>query len=355
MSTETDLRDTLRSAERLAPDPAPVADRIAAGIRARRRHRTAGAAAAAVALATAAAVAVPSVLLSGPDGAAPAPVTPATAPVSPGTAPPTPVKSTPIPAGTVRFDPLAVPFTVGFLPPGWHPDGALQTERGLALRRYDGPQPADELAVQVWDTRLSGRPAGEASPFGPVVRRQLSGDVWASVAGRVPTAVLRRVLSSVVPGDAERLTFPFRLGWLPAGYRVNASSSGAHRWIGTGSGGVRRAEPPLLDAGLQLDRGPGDQTNLTGLAIGVSTEDGTWQDKGVQANGTLLGRPSRYTEDLDVAQLHVFDLEGMHVLVTGSIKDRPELDRAALERIVRELRMVDDPDRPAGWTDRPLP
>ncbi|HZB49682.1 MAG TPA: hypothetical protein VE547_11375 [Mycobacteriales bacterium] len=330
MSTETDLRDTLRAAERLAPDPAPVAARVAAGIRARRRYRKAGAAAA-VAVATAAAVAVPSVLLSGPDGTAP--VTPATSgPASP-------------PAQEARFDPLVVPFSVGFVPAGWHADGLLHTEPGLAARRYEGPRPEDQLTVQVWDTRISGG----AADAGQMVRRRLAGDVWVSVTGSPPAAVLDQVLRSVAPGDTQRLTFPFRLGWVPDGHRVIGATSGARHWLATGSGGARRADPPLLDTALLLDRVPGDPANFTGMSVGVSTEDALWRDKGVRPNGTVLGRPSRYTEELGVAELHVFDLDGMHVLVSAS-----GTDRATLERIVRELRLVGDPRRPADWTDRPL-
>ena len=50
------------------------------------------------------------------------------------------------------------------------------------------------------------------------------------------------------------------------------------------------------------------------------------------------------------AELHVFGLHGMHVLVSAA-----RADRAMLERVVRGLRMVDDPDRPSSWTDQPLP
>ena len=65
MITEDDLRRTLRGHERLAPDAAPVAAHIAAGVRARRRHRYTGTAA--VAIATAVAVGVPTLVLRDAD------------------------------------------------------------------------------------------------------------------------------------------------------------------------------------------------------------------------------------------------------------------------------------------------
>jgi hypothetical protein len=43
----------------------------------------------------------------------------------------------------------------------------------------------------------------------------------------------------------------------------------------------------------------------------------------------------------------------MHILIYADA--RPVLNRANLERIVRGLRLVDSPDRPADWADRPLP
>jgi hypothetical protein len=45
----------------------------------------------------------------------------------------------------------------------------------------------------------------------------------------------------------------------------------------------------------------------------------------------------------------------MHLQVNAMLGGRPELNRAVLERIARGLRLVDSPDRPADWTDRPLP
>jgi hypothetical protein len=94
--------------------------------------------------------------------------------------------------------------------------------------------------------------------------------------------------------------------------------------------------------------GPGEA-----LTIGVSTEDGSWQDKGLQPNGTLLGHPSHYSESSGLTRLHVYGVHGMHISIHTD--GRPELNRAVLERIARGLRLVASPDRPADWTDRPLP
>ena len=68
-----------------------------------------------------------------------------------------------------------------------------------------------------------------------------------------------------------------------------------------------------------------------------------------------LGRPSRYSERDGRTSLHVYGVQGMHISVNAATDGRPELDRATVERIVRGLRLVDSPDRPADWTDRPLP
>ncbi len=140
---------------------------------------------------------------------------------------------------------------------------------------------------------------------------------------------------------------------MPSGYRVPSAGSGAHHWYGTASGGARLADPPGLDSGVSLDPGgvrSSDPAVGPALNVGVSTDDALWTDKGVRPNGTLLGRPVRYTEFQGFAELHVFGLHGMHVLVSAA-----RADRAMLERVVRGLRMVDDPDRPSSWTDQPLP
>lgn len=337
MITEDDLRETLRSHEGLAPDAAPVAARIRTGIRARRRHRYAGAVAAAAA--TAVAVAVPTLVLTGPSGTSPAPAgAPPAAPVASGAA--------------VRFHPLTVPFTVGWLPTGFHQDGLLDSEPGSALRTYESTGSGEQLAVQVWDTKLSGRPADEVLPFGrETVRRHVGGNVWVAVGGDRPTGVLNHVLASVDLRRGEPITFPFRLTWVPAGYRAAQSESGLHHWFGNSAGDTVRADPPLVGAGLSLNP-PRTKVGDTVLTIGVSTEDGSFQDKGLQPTGTLLDRPSRYEESGGLAVLHVYGVGGMHIQVnapTGA------LSRAALERVVRGLRLVDHPDRPADWTGQPLP
>jgi len=341
MITEDDLRRTLHSHERLAPDAAAVAARITAGVRARRRRRYAGTAA--VAVATAVVVGVPTLVLrdAGPvhesgTVAAPAPrsVTPA--------APP-----------TVLFAPLTVPFTVGWLPRGWFSDGMVRTSPGFAQRSYENDQGTAEMFVQVWDTKVSGKPANDLPPIpgGAVVRRQLSRTVWLLVGGPLSDQDLDRLVRSVDVRAPEALTFPFRVTWLPAGYRVTAAGTGAHHWYGDAAGNTLAADPPLLDAGLSLDRTATGDT----LSIWMSTENGMWQDKGLQPNGTLLGRPSRYSERDGITSLHVYGVQGMHISINAATDGRPELDRATVERIVRGLRLVDFPDRPADWTDRPLP
>jgi len=44
----------------------------------------------------------------------------------------------------------------------------------------------------------------------------------------------------------------------------------------------------------------------------------------------------------------------MHLTVSAIRAGHPELTRAALERVMRGVRLVDDPSRLADWTDRPL-
>jgi len=348
MITEDGLRETLRWHERLAPDAAPVAARIAAGVRTRRRHRAAGAIAAVAAAATVAAVAVPALALRAPAGHRAAGAGSAvTGPAASGAA------ASGATAPAVRFDPLAIPFTVGWLPAGWHPRGTLDSKPGIALRMYDGLRGADELAVQLWDTRLSGKSAADPPAAGAVVRRHVHGDVWLAVAGTLPAAELDRVLWSVDLRRSEQLTFPFRLTWVPAGYRPTDSDSGAHHWYGDAAGNTLRADPPLLGAGLGLDS---QRTPAAGgaLEVGVSTEDGSTAAKGSPANSTFLGRPSRYEDSDGLAVLQVYGLRGMHVSVSAVRTGHPELTRAALERVMRGVRLVDDPSRLADWTDRPL-
>jgi hypothetical protein len=341
MITEDDLRRTLHTHERLAPDPAPVAARITAGIRARRRHRYAGTAA--VAVATVVAVGVPTLVLrdAGPTGgtgtvAAPSQTRP---PVTPA-APP-----------TVRFDPLTVPFTVGWLPDGWFEDGIVRTFPGSAERSYENDQGTGEVVVRVWDTKVSGKPATDVPPVqgGAIVRRQLSRTVWLLVGGPLSDQDLNRLLRSVDVRAPEALAFPFRMTWLPAGYRVTGAGSGAHHWHGDAAGNTLAADPPLLDAGVTLDRtSAGDA-----LSVYVSTEDGMWEDKGLRPNGTLLGHPSYYREEYGNATLHVYGVHGMHISIDAT--SRPELNRGVLERVARGLRLVGTPDQPADWTDQPLP
>jgi hypothetical protein len=253
----------------------------------------------------------------------------------------------------VRFDPLAIPFTVGWMPTGWYPHGVLDNEPGYAVRRYEGPRAEDELAVQVWNTRTSGRSATEPPAAGRTVRRHLGGDLWLAVGGTTDVTVLNRVLESVDLKHGERITFPFRLTWMPAGYQATASGSGTHHWYGDAAGRTLRADPPLLGAGLSLDteRAP---SNGGALSIGVTTEDGSFQSKGLQPTGTLLGRPSRYTESDGLAVLHVYGLRGMHVQISAVTTGHPELTRATVERLVRGMRLVDQPLQLAHWTSQPL-
>lgn len=341
MITEDDLRAALHAHQDLAPDAAPVAARITAGVRTRRRHRYAGTVA--VAVLTVAAVAVPTLVLR---GAGPAP---AQAPIQ--------VAGQPQPPGAppVRFTPLTLPFTVGWLPAGWFPDGTVDTDPGSALRMYENVRTGQQLAVRVWDTKVSGVPATEVLPVdGPTVHKQLSGTGWLAVGGPLPAADLDRLLRSVDVRDTEVIRFPFRATWLPAGYRPTGADSGLHHWFGNAAGTNVPATEPLVGAGLTLDTAAhptGDTVN-----IGVSTEDGSWQDKGLRPTGTLLGRPSRYTLTDGLAVLHVYGVRGLHIQVNAVLSaDRPELNRAALERIAGGLRFVDHPDRPSDWTDRPLP
>jgi hypothetical protein len=338
MITEDDLRRTLRSHERLAPDAALVGARITAGVRARRRRRYAGTAA--VAIATAVAVGVPALVLrdAGPTGRTGTVAAPSQPPVSTAAAP------------TVRFDPLTLPFTVGWLPDGWFEDGMVWTFRGSAERSYENDQGTGEVLVRVWDTKVSGKPATDVPPVqgGAIVRRQLSRTVWLLAGGPLSDQDLNRLLRSVDVGAPEALTFPFRATWLPAGYRVTGAASGAHHWHGDAAGNTLPADPPLLDATLGLDR----ITTGEALTIGVSTEDGSWRDKGLLPNGTLLGRPSHYSDSGGLTRLHVYGVHGMHISIYADA--RPELNRANLERIVRGLHLVDSPDQPADWTHRPL-
>ena len=340
MTTEDDLRTTLRDHEQLAPEAAPVAARIRDGVRTRRRrHRYAGTAV--VAVATVAAVAVPTVVLRdarpGITAAAPAPRT--TAPAA-----------TRAPAPTVRFDPLALPFTVGWLPRGWYPDGSATTFPGIAIHRYEDQSGTGELAVQVWDTRVSGKDANDVAASGTTVRRPLGGNLWLAVGGTAPAADLDRVLRSVKVGDTAALTFPFRLTWIPDGYRVTGATSGVNRWVGNSAGDTVRSDPVLLDGGISLDR---TRTGFA-LSMGVSTETGMWEDKGLVPNGTLDGHPSYYAlEEGGTSKLHVYGVDGMHISIYADA--RPELDRAALTRIVRGLRLVGAPNDPARWVRNPLP
>ncbi len=177
--------------------------------------------------------------------------------------------------------------------------------------------------------------------------------MWLAVGGTLQASVLDRVLRSVDLRDSERLAFPFRLTWVPAGYRPTDSGGGAHYWYDNAAGDTVRADPPLLDAelGLDTERNP---ANGGVLSVGVSTEDGSFQSKGLQPTGTLLGRPSRYTESDGLAVLHVYGLHGMHVQLSALTAGRPELTRGTLERVVRDLRLVDHPDQLADWTDQPL-
>jgi hypothetical protein len=188
------------------------------------------------------------------------------------------------------------------------------------------------------------------------VFRHLEGNTWLSVSGSPGPQLLRRVLNSVDLAGRDVLTFPFRLSWAPAGYRVLSASSGAHYFLGDAAGTAHAAVPPLFDSGVILGPGaliPADGAGV--LDVGVSREDGSYLDKGLTPNGTLLGRPSRYTEDADVAVLDVYGLNGMHISVTADTRGRPELTRAALERVVSGLRLVPRPTDPTTWTPDPLP
>lgn len=335
MITEDDLRDSLRALERFAPDAEPVAARIAAGVRTRDRRRTAVMVAAAAA--TAVAVALPIALLGGRAG----PGTSAAGPRPTATA-----TATPVPAG-VRFDPLRLPFTVGWLPAGYFRDGVVSTQPGFALRLYEAGTADAAITVQLWDTGVSGRPASDDTLGQNAARRHVTGDVWLAVAGRPAKSVLNRVLASVDVGGAA-LTFPFRLGWLPAGYRPVSASGGAQHWVGP-----TLATQPPVDSRLSLDPRPAVPDIKGGVVnIDVRTES----DPGQDANGTLLGRPSRYAVDRDgVATLDVYGVAGMHLGVAAGTRGRPELTRAALERIVTGLRLVATPADPATWTPNPLP
>jgi hypothetical protein len=335
MITEDDLRESLRALERFAPDPEPVAARIAAGIRTQDRRRTAVMVAAAAA--TAVAVALPIALLGGGSGSG----TPAAGPRPTATA-------TAVPAAGVRFDPLRLPFTVGWLPAGYFRDSVVSTQPGFALHEYETRGGFDAaIRVQLWDTKVSGRSVSDDTLGDNVVRRQVGGDVWLAVAGRPAQAVLTRVLASVDVRSVA-LTFPFRLGWLPAGYRPVSASGDAQHWVGP-----TLATHPPVDAQLSLDPRPAvPATKGAVLSIQVRSES----DPGHDATGTLRGHPSRYAVGSDgVATLDVWSVQGMHLSLIADTRVRPELTRAALEHIVTGLRLVPDPADPATWTPDVLP
>lgn len=357
MITEDDLRESLRALERLAPDPGAVAARITAGVRARHRRRNAVVVAAAAG--TAVAVAVPAALLggsgSGPTAAAPTgPALPASTPPAglsatpSATAPPT---RAPEPAATARLTPLTVPFTVGWLPAGWHPVG-VESSPGLALRSYESARETDTLVVALWDDRVLSRPQFD----GPEDRRQLSRHVALVVRGTPDAAVRARVLSSVTVVRPTSVTFAFQLAWVPAGYRPVASQSASNHWVGTRTGS-RRVDPASLDSQLILDPRPAvPDTEAGALTVDVSTEDGSQQDKGLTPDGTFLGHPSLYTaDDVGSRTLHLFGVNGMHVAVIADTRGRPELTRSALERLVAGLRLVPTPADQATWAADPLP
>lgn len=166
------------------------------------------------------------------------------------------------------------------------------TSAGFAQRTYERKGSAADLFVQVWDTRVSGKPAGDVPPTqGPVVRRKLGPTTWLLVAG----------------------------------------------------------PPPKLDAGFTVTR-PGTEDTVD---VYVGVEDGVWQDKGLNPNGTLLGRPSHYRDEAGYAVPHVYDLRGMPVTINAKL--RPGVDRAAVERVAAGVRLVPAPTDPAGWTTSPLP
>jgi hypothetical protein len=339
MITEDDLRDTLRAHETLAPDAAPVAARITAGVRTRRHHRYAAAGTALVAAATAAAVAVPTLVLRDPTPAAPVAarsVTPAARPA-------------------IRFEPLTAPVTVRWVPPGWFPDGMVVTSPGRVEISYERKQELEEIRVQVWDTRTAGEeidpaPAGKDVPTSTrkVVRTQLAPHVRLLVAGPLSTADINRLARSVEVRPTA-LTFPFRATWLPDGYRVTQATTGSYHWRGSSAGTILQ-DPPGLDTALTLDRG----ATGTALGIGVTRDDGMWEDKGRLPNGTLFGHPSYYEEEHGDATLLLYDVDGMYVWVGAQVGAHPDLTRAVLERIARGIVLVDRPTDTSTWTTDPL-
>jgi hypothetical protein len=326
MITEDDLRASLRALERLAPDPAPVAARIAAGVRTQGRRRTAVMVAAAAA--TAVAVAVPIGMLGRDTGPT----------AGPATAAPAPATTSPVPA---RRSPLTVPFTVGWVPAGWRA-GLTETRLDGDRRTYEGPRSTDQLLV---DVQFGKRSAGTG------VTRTIENLGTVVVRGSPDETVQRRVLASVRPAD-ERLTFPFRLTWVPAGYLPVAAYSGLRHWIGDAAGNLNAATPALADSSLSFD----SRRTLPGrLYIGVSSQSDQLAMQGLTPNGTFLGRPSRYTDKAGFAVLIVYGLRGADLSITADTRGRPELTRAALERIMAGLRVAADPGDPATWTADPLP
>ncbi|GAA4457947.1 hypothetical protein [Phytohabitans houttuyneae] len=332
MRTEEDLRAALVEREVLAPDRDRVLERARRTAVRRRRRHTAGAAAATAAVMAAGLPVAVHQWSGGPDRQDPvrtvtAPVagtaaTPSSAPVPSGPRPPFAFTLRPGPIAGFTLQPMGVNADVQIA--AIRPAGEGPARAQLFVHR------ADTKSRAAWDVsdsparvRVNGKPAwysvkGAAS----AIRWEHAPGGWAVIETSgppLPQQTLVSLAEAVRFTAPYEVTVPYRLSYLPAGYRP------FH---------VVQASPAALSV-VQLERDGG--------AMDITVLDGPPSGRpGWRPDRTIAGRPAQCTDLVDGRRCAV-DF-GTFTVDVGS----GTVSRAEMARVVAGMSFADVRD-PATW------
>lgn len=367
-----DLRRALdaRSAEAVDTEGMLAGIRSRIALRRARRRRAAVAASAGAALLIAAVPIVVNQLdLTGDDATRSAGTSSATE--SPGSTGPSPTTG-PTVESPGSLDPAEVAFTVPTLPAGYRPV-TVTTTVGEQTRAYTNfpESPQVPIDVTLFDPQVNGGPTPTASAETVELNSATAGPITAYVGrgagaaddgesidvywevedGRWVSVVvdagdelaLQRAIAVAEQVDlttSEQLTFPFQIGYLPAGFGLNGASRLTDQSLVGG-----------LSTSMQLDDRPSAVYEDSALLLEVVN-----RTTGIEANTTVGAYQAVLTETETGRSLTVLDVNGMEVSLTVNAPFLDRIDEAELRRIAESITVPDGAAAdPTVWTTDPLP
>ncbi|MFL6073903.1 MAG: hypothetical protein ACJ73S_10965 [Mycobacteriales bacterium] len=250
------------------------------------------------------------------------------------------------------YDPMRVPLRIGYIPPGWSPlvsvDKSIATAVSVTLS-----SPAKFQAVVVSLSQVDPAhptapplPAGTKPPDNQITR-DLDPYHRLTVYGSDPSvdhATLVRIADGVNPHASTRVTFPFRLRYVP----TKAGKPGSVM--------VELARDPAATGGvawqvhLTLDpeplRRPGDDGTLEIEA----SSDTSGKPNGKVEQTTFGGHRAGVFTGGNWLEVILYDAIPNHQVLLKVPRKGP-ISRAELERVAAGIRPVADPDNLSTWTD----